>query len=97
MTIILQSMEMLLIIWLLLPVIIRLRKMVIEQYSVHPNQFSFPEGCRPNIKDATTFESMEGVNETELSLLVENMVIYTLNESEPMKWEEYIRFEHPIE
>ena len=97
MTIILQLMEMLLIIWLLLPVIIRLRKMVIEQYSVHTNQFSFPEGCLPNIKDPTTFESMEGVNENELELIVENMVIYTLNESNPMKWEEYIRFEHPIE
>ena len=48
--------------------------------------FTFPEGCRPNISDPSTFETNYSVIDTE----IENMLNYTLaNDS---TWEEVINF-----
>jgi hypothetical protein len=46
--------------------------------------FVFPEGCRPNISDTTTFE-------TNVTIDIDHMLNYTLaNDS---MWEEVIQFE----
>jgi len=50
--------------------------------------FVFPEGCRPNISDPTTFE-------TNVTIDIEPMLNYTLaNDS---MWEEVIQFEDTIQ
>jgi hypothetical protein len=54
-----------------------------------PPIFFFPEGCLPNISDATTYETMG--NETELFASMDNMMLYTLANNS--QWEETVLFE----
>lgn len=49
--------------------------------------FVFPEGCRPNISDPSTFETNYSVIDAE----IENMLNYTLENQ--CKWEEVIVFD----
>lgn len=72
--------------YLLFPLVIRLHQRVLHMIS----SFTFPEGSRPNISDASSFESVEGLNETELSTQVENMLNHTLYDK--TKWEERIQW-----
>jgi succinate dehydrogenase flavin-adding protein (antitoxin of CptAB toxin-antitoxin module) len=55
--------------------------------------FVFPEGCRPNISDTTTYESRDGMNETELDMLIEKSLFHTL---ENTSHEEIINFDDVI-
>lgn len=58
----------------------------LRTYSLY-KPFTFPEGCRPNVSDPTTFETNYSVIDTE----IENMLNFTLaNDS---IWEEVIVFD----
>ena len=52
--------------------------------------FAFPEGIWPDIYDKKTFETLEGINETELNAEIANVLNYTLENN--FKWEETIFF-----
>jgi len=67
---------------LIIPILYRFRN-YIHQYT----PFVFPEGCRPNISDPSTFETNYSVIESE----IENMLNFTLNNES--KWEEVIIFD----
>jgi hypothetical protein len=49
--------------------------------------FVFPEGCRPNISDSSTFE----MNYTISDIEIESVLNYTL--ANDTKWEEVILYE----
>jgi len=49
--------------------------------------FVFPEGCRPNVSDPSTFETNYSVIDAE----IENMLNYTLENQ--YKWEEVIEYD----
>jgi hypothetical protein len=49
--------------------------------------FEFPEGCRPNVSDPSTFETNYTISEIE----IEN--ILNLSLSNDSKWEEFILFD----
>ena len=50
--------------------------------------FVFPEGI--SIHNSSTYESLEGINETELYLLTDQVITETLENK--MTWEEFIKF-----
>ena len=72
--------------YLLFPAVVRLHQRLLPMI----NSFTFPEGGRPNISDASSFESAEGLNDTDLSVQVENMLNYTLYDK--TKWEEMVKW-----
>lgn len=56
------------------------------------NTFNVLNFTNLNISDPTTFENLTNVNETELFLIIENMIIYTLcNDS---TWQDVIVFDN---
>ena len=74
------------------------RELFINKY----NHFSYPDGCKPNISDPSTYESYTYNNETEYNLQIENMIIYSLepiinetiifdNENKT-EWEKMLKF-----
>jgi hypothetical protein len=68
--------------FLIIPFLYRLRTLIYEY-----KPFVFPEGCRPNISEPSTFE----MNYTISDIEIESVLNYTLaNET---KWEEVILYE----
>jgi len=74
------------------------RELFINKY----NHFSYPEGCKPNISDPSTYETYTHINEAEFNLQIENMIIYSLepiinetiifdNENKT-EWEKMLKF-----
>ena len=68
--------------YFILPIIYRFRSLIRQH-----TPFVFPEGCRPNISDPSTFETNYSITETE----IEN--ILNLSLSNDSKWEETILFD----
>jgi hypothetical protein len=67
--------------FLLIPILYRFRTLI---YQYKP--FVFPDGCRPNIHDPSTFETNYTVSDIE----IESVLNYTL--ANDTKWEEEIEF-----
>lgn len=68
---------------LIIPVLYRLRSCIYKP-------FVFPEGCRPNLIDPSTFETNYMISDTD----IENILNYTL--ANDTKWEELIYFDKSI-
>lgn len=68
--------------FLIIPFLCRLRSCM---YQYKP--FVFPEGCRPNLKDPSTFET----NYTFSEIDIENVLNYTL--ANDTMWEEVIHLD----
>jgi len=67
---------------LIIPILYRFRSLVHEY-----KPFVFPEGCRPNVSDSSTFET----NYTVSDIDIERILNYTL--ANDTKWEEVILYE----
>ena len=60
----------------------------LHKYLYQYTPFIFPEGI--SIHNKSSYETLEGINETELYLLVDEIIIDTLENK--TTWEELMRF-----
>ena len=65
-----------------IPILLRLQKLFIHK------PFVFPEYI--NIHNSSTYESLEGINETELYLFADKIIVDTLENK--ITWEEFMKF-----